>query len=365
MSDFDLDFDIDLSGEPSAARFQPPGPIRRLLHQTTELLGTDDYVMDMDWTTLSNYLECPQKGEYNAVWSRNDGGSAALTYGRAIHKGLESYYHAHHLGQRMDWQSVIPIIEHEFEMCPINNTEWRTPEKCLDSLIAYEAKYANEPYTVFTHESSGPFIEKPFSFTVCELELNAMVPYASAQIVRDDYLNHGSLYVRKVYLNWTGVLDLALSALDDELWLMDHKTTSIVGPAYFESFRLSGQFIGYDASFKHLTGLSPRGLIGNFVIGRKPSLKGKGKPLQLERQHYTYEAWQTEKWFLNLKHWSEKFLGDLVSGYFGENPYACNGKFGLCRYFSVCQANPQDGSRHAVLHSDQFVNNVWNPLTVD
>jgi hypothetical protein len=101
-------------------------------------------------------------------------------------------------------------------------------------------------------------------------------------------------------------------------------------------------------------------MIGNFIIGRKPSVKGKGKTLEFERQIYQYEEWQLDQWKVDIIHHIEKFVQDLRAGYFGGNPVSCSGKYGLCRYFTTCEAAPADRLEH--LMSDNYVYNVWNPL---
>ena len=356
MSNDFLAHDLDLSDVDTPAKIQPPGIIRKLLERID---GTNDYILDLDWSTFSGYLTCPRQGEFSMIFSRNDGGSAALTYGRAIHKGLERIYHARAANTEIDWSSIISDIHREYSGIPYG-AEWRTPERALDTLTEYVQRYGNESYTVLSIGEGTPFIEKPFSYTLCKIPVNATLPYTHDQIVKQSDGNPEPVVIRDIYINWTGVLDLGLVSLDGHVWPMDHKTTSMAGPAYYRSFALSGQFIGYCAAFRELLGIVPAGMVGNFIIGRKPSVKGKGKTLEFERQIYQYEEWQLDAWKVDMIHHIEKFVQDLRAGYFGANPVSCSGKYGLCRYFTTCEAAPQDRLAH--LMSDNYVYNVWNPL---
>lgn len=350
------DLDMDLTGTETPKKIQPIGEIRKLLQP---IEGTDDFILDVDWSTFSGYLTCPRQGEFSMLFSRNDGGSAALTYGRAIHRGLERIYHARAANCAIDWSSIISDIHREYEGIAYG-AEWRTPERALDTLTEYVEKYGNEAYSVLSIGEGTPFIEKPFSYTLCKVPVNATLPYTHDQIVKTHAGNLDKVFVRDLFINWTGVLDLALVSADGNVWPVDHKTTSMAGPAYYRSFALSGQFVGYCAAFRELLGIVPTGMIGNFIIGRKPTVKGKGKTLEFERQLYQYPEWQLDQWKVDMIHHIEKFVQDLRVGYFGANPVSCSGKYGLCRYFTTCEAAPEDRLTH--LMSDAYVFNVWNPL---
>lgn len=358
-NDFDIDFDIDLSQVSTPALIQPPGVIRKLLAPTdTE----HEYILALDWTTLSNYLECSQKGEYNFVFSRNSGGTAALVYGSAVHKALEHYYRQKARGLPPVMATVVEEIEQEFLRQPLPPGEWRTPERALDTFVAYTERYHHEAYQVLGTPDQ-PFVEQPFSFTLCALDINTTLPYAKSLLVKDwPETADQSLYVSRLIINWTGVIDLGLLSPQNDLWLVDHKTASVTGPAYMKAFAMAGQFIGYSEAFRSLTGSAPMGVIGNFLVRRKPTVKGKGKELELERQHYEFPEWKLAHWRRTVLSQVERLVHDLTTGIFAENSTACNGKYGLCKYFDVCMSNPSTGERLSHLMSDSFVFNVWNPL---
>lgn len=358
MNEFLSDIDLDFAGVSGALkRIQPPGPIRRLFQRID---NTNDFVMDIDWSTFSGYMECAQKAEYSMIYSRNDGGSIALTYGRAIHKGLEEIYLARARGHlEVDWSAVVSHINTEYSGLPFE-ADWRTPERALDTLLKYDTFYANEPYSIMADEHGDPFVEKPFSYTLCAIPVNKTLLHKTSQLVKSEEDNDEPLHVGTIYVNWTGVIDLVFMSKDDHLWPVDHKTTSIAGPAYYKSFALSGQFIGYCAAIQHLLHQKPAGMLGNFIVGRKASVKGKGVSHALERELYTYEQWQLDKWRYDTVNHAEKFVHDLSDNYFPANHTSCQNKYGLCKYFATCQAEPSDRLQH--LMSDAYVFNVWNPL---
>jgi hypothetical protein len=208
--------------------------------------------------------------------------------------------------------------------------------------------------------SGEPVVEKPFSYTLCEIPVNKTLVHTTSRLVFDEENNHEPLFVGKIFVNWTGVIDLVMQSLDGQLWPTDHKTTSVAGPAFYRSFALSGQFIGYCAAVRHILGISPAGMLGNFIVGRKPSVKGKGVSLEFNRELYKYESWQLDKWVFDIVLHAEKFVFDLVNNQFPSNHTSCQTKYGLCKYFATCSAAPEHRLQH--LMSDAYVNNVWNPL---
>ncbi len=348
------DFDLDISDIASTKPIQAEGVVRRLF----EHAEGNDYIMPVDWSTGSGFMECARKASYSMIYSRNSGQTSALLYGQAVHKGLETYYRQRAAKEQLNWTSIVNAIEDHMAGSPF--TDWRTPEKAVDTLVKYAEKYANEPFEIFDHE--GPFVEKPFSYTLCEVEVNSMIQFPRCDLVKDcDPADTEPFYVGKVYLNWTGVIDLALVSKDGHVWPVDHKTSSMGGAQYYESFNLSGQFIGYAAAFRQLLGFTPQGMIGNFLIGRKPSVKGKGTPLDLERELYQYPEWQLDQWQVDMAKIFEDFLHKLSQAYFPSNHTSCQTKYGLCPYFQVCRLPP--GERMDYLFSDRFTFNVWNPLT--
>jgi predicted RecB family nuclease len=56
------------------------------------------------------------------------------------------------------------------------------------------------------------------------------------------------------------------------------------------------------------------------------------------------------------------FIGTVVRQYAPKQTAWCVGKFGTCQFHQVCQ-QPSKEQRDILLHSGEYEENVWSPLT--
>jgi len=161
----------------------------------------------------------------------------------------------------------------------------------------------------------------------------------------------------KVY--WTGRIDAIVRHLNT-VKVCDHKTTSMVGPSFYDDFNLSSQTIGYTWAAGHLfPELHVAGLYVNIIIGRKPSKAGT--PHAYERQTYIYSVGHLTEWHRNTQVLVSDFISHLLRGYFPMQTKWCQSKYGPCQYYPTCTALPGP-SRDIVLDSTLYQDVTWSPL---
>jgi len=68
-------------------------PIRKLFQWQPD----GSLLFRVDWSSIESLLSCNRSAEFKLVHSRQSGSRAALTFGAAIHSGLEIWYRNKHL----------------------------------------------------------------------------------------------------------------------------------------------------------------------------------------------------------------------------------------------------------------------------
>lgn len=325
-------------------------PRKKLL---THLDG-DDYILRMDNTALENFLSCDRAAFYRLILGRTSGGTSALTYGSAIHAALE-YYYTHGL----DLQAMLRAGEAEFAKSPPEVGEWRNYDTFEAAIKGYLSHYGlHTQHDVFTPviHLDQVCVERRFEDHLGEVEINAELPFSRELLVIDSE-DPSPLYIRKLHIVWTGVIDI-LAHQGEHLWVVDHKTTSIEGPSYYDAFNLSQQFVGYTRAAQKILGVPVSGALLNCIIGRKPTKTGTS--LAFSRRYYPYSKWLIDEWQSEILVLVADFVDRLRSGLFPKRTLWCTNKFGTCPYMSVCQMEPEH--RLMMLNSSNYTNYVWDPL---
>jgi len=344
---------IDLSSV-SLAEPTLPGHRRYLL----QYISPGVFALQIDNSSLEVFCTCPRAAEYKLVHARESGGSAALVYGGAVHIGLETWYK--HADEPSFWDEALPLIEDTFSKTPPPLGEWRTFEKCIDTLQRYIKKYPTEPFSIQTYNGQ-PQIERAFSLPLTVVELNVQTDYSFSSIVDPDTypleLADQPVYISEVHVYWTGKIDMLID-LDSRPYILDHKTTSVAGPQYFKEYELSQQTIGYCWAASRLYGAPITDFLLNCIIGRKPTPSGVG--CEFTRQRYNYRPDQITEWETNITVLVSDFLSNLARGFFPQATKWCFGKYGECPYFQTCTLPPSH--RMAMLTSSAYRNVTWSPL---
>jgi len=310
-------------------------------------------LMDIDNTSLEHFAVCARSAEYRLVHSREGtAGTAALAYGSAKHLYLE---HRLRGGSVAEAEQLMVAA---LPATPDDPANWRTATHAVDSMRGYENWWHAAPIEPVVL-GGEPLVEVGFRLPLCEVAIGSGA--LSYQRLRSLLTNPGDCPVvpSLVRVYWTGRIDVVAPFLND-LYVWDHKTTSMAGPSFYDEFQLSSQMHGYVWSARHLwPSLGIKGLRVNAIIGRAPSKTGVAHAY--ERQTYVYSEEHLAEWHRDTQTLVSDFLSHLLRGYFPKQTRWCIGRYGTCQYHSVCTSVPE--SRHIVLDSTLYRDVTWNPLT--
>lgn len=346
-------FDLDLTDV--QVHIKPVGAIRKLLKSMDD--GSDDYILEIDWSSLESFLSCKRSTLWKLIYSRSTYQTPALTYGSAIHSALEVYYRHMTLfpGDEPPLDQMFMAGEAHFLQAPPPVGEWRDYNQFTVNIQKYLKEEKLKP--LYPLKLSGsPAVELPFAFPLGEITLNTLCPFDKSLVVLDSP-DDKPFHINKVQIVWTGIIDLITSA-NEQIWITDHKTSSVAGDSLFKGFELSQQFRGYQWATEKLLGRPITGAIANVLAGRKPTKTGVS--FELLRRYYPYPRHRIEEWPHNILLLVGDLLHSLTSNSFPEETQWCINKFGMCPFFDVCAEAPED--RMMLLHSDLYCDNVWNPI---
>jgi hypothetical protein len=348
---------IDLSSVKLTPSIDKSATKRKLFHWNDDASLT----LRLDWSSLSAFLDCNRKGKHLLVDAKVGSKSVALIFGAAIHSGLEALYRAQDLiGSDLLNQRIQRVIDEEFANSPVSLfDDYRTPDYAYEVIRKYQEHYKGEKLHPVEHNGM-PLVEFGFAVPISKFELDPSVFRTFGELTNSTEhekfaFSTGSPV--KVTVEWTGVIDL-VSDVNGEVWLTDHKTTSIFSADFTEGFENAPQPLGYLHAINQLLGVPAKGFMLNGLICRKETKTGKG--IEFTRRYFTYAPWQFEEFLHDITYHIEEFINNLYSGYFPARRAACLTKFGKCPYFDTCSLPPEQRSLH--LNSGVYADNVWKPV---
>jgi hypothetical protein len=300
----------------------------------------------IDNSSLERFNTCARSAEYYLLARREGAQSGvALQYGKAFHLCVEHRYKNY--GREMSFEDigkcmeeVAPLVHDLYRDFVVPADNFRTPERVLDVFFKYLCFYQTEPFTVFT-PSGQPFVEQYFEVPLGTIEFNG------------EFEGH---FHKELRILWCGKIDLAVE-LDGGLWIMDHKTTSILGMNYWDSFLNSSQAMGYTYGGSQLFDRKVEGLFLNVICSRK--VTKTGVPEEFERQRFPFSLERIAEWKFNTLTLVGDFLAHLKRGYFPQQTAWCVGKYGRCEYLDVCMQSPSE--RLQMLNSNFYRDVTWTP----
>lgn len=310
--------------------------------------GTNDYILEIDNTSLERFITCARSAEYYIIRQREARSTnIALKFGGAIHKALETKY-IYGEGEAVR-QKENEVLLKEFQDIVVPPDDHRTPDRAIEVVKKYHEKYPQELFHV-VEQDGHPLVEVRFAEELGTVEVFSDLYMYEAGVRRQ-------FRVDRIFVVWTGRIDLIVE-WDSQYWVVDHKTTQIMGDGYFGDFELSQPTVGYCWAAQRRFGFTIAGLVLNALAVRKYT--PKGKPTEFQRRRYPYPQWQLTEWQPNTLAVVGRFIADWKDGYFPMETKWCFGKYGRCQYHAICTSRPQD--REEILLGADYQNVDWNPL---
>lgn len=368
----------------------PRGERRPLL---TPIAGSPGhFLMVLDNTSLEKWKRCPTAAYHYLVLRREaHAKNAALTFGGALHEGLD-LFHTREFNQaqtelgRCDMRrecdpvSQDHAIRNYFAANPTPPDDYRTVENALRVMAAYRQQVEFDPtyrWSILA-DDSGPLIERAFEIPLGVIELDAWINpcgglcAGAPEVDWEPLETEAGLYVHSVHVAWSGRIDVVATA-NGKNRICDHKTSSIDGDQFVQSFQLASQTIGYVWAGRQLwPDLNIDGFCLNAIRFKKPNVgqvdlcargaRGGEPPLKFYRAFFDYSPARIEEWKEDTLTDIEDFLHCLVRGRFQHNDRHCFDKYGQCPYFMICSLYNPD-VRHRMIMSEAYREVTWNPVT--
>lgn len=319
------------------------------------------FVLTMSASAAETMMLCSVKyswsrvTEIEAVATR-----AGMNYGKyGLHEPLAFYYTAMMRGASLvDAARVAEnmidasFIEHpQPESNRQGKPEWRTAARAKQAFAAYLKHWGAEDFQVLG-------VEEPFE---CEL--------GKFRYKEDAFTPEVEITVRI-----RGIRDLRVK-WHDQLWVLDHKTSTEWSDLTVDEGRASFQFQEYawverqlwQRHFEAHEALGPEeagpllpppaGVIGNYIISRQPYAEGR-KPStrdiprdQFVREPYPYSDAQLAEWHEDAMDLAREIFTRWQTQNWKRNRTAC-AHWGRCEYYRLCWETDPAYREAAALSSD-------------
>lgn len=321
-----------------------------LLHYNAEDSSATFFI---DNSSTERFDTCARSAElYLSKRKEGNTDKPALAFGKIIHKCLEHRYRNLGVGTQSLVHDLIDIAQREFSKYTPPDGDYRNFAMAVDTIRHYADTYPFEPFELATLDDR-PAVEIPFAVPLCSINIDhPMAMWDGDTVV--------TRHITTIHVVWKGKIDMAVR-LNSKLYGLDHKTTSMMGPSYFNDFILSGQIYGYSWALEKLLGELPYGFLINALGIRAPTKTGK----KLEFTRYTVLIQQEliDEWYTDTTHKLADFFEMARRGYFPKQTKWCAGKYGMCEYHSVCTLTGP--IRDTMLGTNLFKPVTWDPLKTE
>lgn len=296
--------------------------------------------MKVDNFALTMFQACPRKFDLrmNQGWTIRRR-SPALSFGAAVHTGLAEWYRGH--GVEATLKSVIEAWDRSTE----RPDDYRTLEKCVKTLGEYALFYPHESFTV-VGAPDLPIVEQTFTLA---LGLHLACDTCGNSADPEDEMCP-SCHAPREPIEYGGIFD-TLVEFGGQVYVLEHKTTSQLGPYYFTQFKPNNQVSGYVWAARQLSGRPVHGALVNAIGIYKV---GKTK---FERQVTTRNDQEIAEWKVNV--WATCLEIQMYRklNVWPQRTPACT-QYGLCEMHQVCSI-PDHNYRDAMLEQ-AYVRDEWD-----
>lgn len=293
----------------------------------------------LDNTEYTNWNSCFVKGLWNgAIRIVSADGQTPLLFGQAVHVGLEN------LMRGVDLDECIKLAVADANKNKLDNymDPKRTTanvELILQSYKMHTEIMRNERITPYEHNGQK-LVEMPFSIPIGTFELTTVGKPETIQVI------------------WSGKIDV-IWMINGKIWIVDHKTTSVMGEKFADGYIRSSQMLGYSRVAQLIMdqyGLKVEGVCINALASRKGGYEFKQFFLPMSK-------WKLDEWHVEVIHavkqLSETLIEFVKTGEAVPNREHCVTKYGRCPYFDLCEA-PQLMREKLVVNKEFFVPNTWH-----
>lgn len=293
--------------------------------------------------------------------------SIHLDFGSCVHAGMESKFKGGSLAD----QIAAAKADESWPAIAEGGHPYKTQECVIEVLKDYDVHTKiSSDFDVLVSPDDEPLVEQSFRLKLGEFSLDAKKRNQLWTLIGSE---HNIPETITVY--WQGKIDLFVG-YQGMPWIADHKTTSVMGEKFAETFLRSSQMIGYywashaliqegltelkdsRGNTYNLTEKPFRGVLINAIAIRKSGIEFKLFPIPVPLTRI--EEWRLGT-LLRLRYFVEQVADYLQTGMTAPNREHCVTKYGRCPFFDVCES--PDHMRAAMLNSNSYYTSDWSPLT--
>ena len=296
-----------------------------------------DGVFYIDNSSMEQFTTCPRQAYYYLIRRLElNKSKIALDYGSAFHNVLEYLYKTYGTAYRSaaDNEAVLKYAASLTLDTP--EDDYRTISYLVDGVQKYLNDHPAEVWTPLKFPDGSPAVEIPFAMPLGTISTNL---WGDVSIV------------------WTGKIDIAYRR-GDTVGIMDHKTTSMMGPQFFTEFEIAHQMYGYAAAVEYIFKTKVDEIAINGLGCRKPTKTGV--KFEFIRHTFAISRPLLEEWHVDSLALVSDFFAHCERGYFPKATKWCIGKYGACQFRAVCSLNPEH--RELALSTSEFRPVTWDPL---
>jgi hypothetical protein len=308
----------------------------------------------IDNFALTMHQTCPAKYDLRIRqnWTSR-GKSAALGFGGALHSGMAHWYKTHDLGQALlaiagGWNEDVPV------------DDWRTKEKCITTMIEYSKMYPAESFQVVGLVDGNPMIEVPFTIEMDGLR----VPFCGRWVDVFGEEHPGCGYMVRDFtatvcpqcgaplepIEYGGIFD-GLIEFSGQVYILEHKSTSVLGSTYFNQFKPNNQVCGYIWAAGKLSGKKVVGALVNAIGVYKASAT------KFEREITSRSETALLEWKKNVQSTCAEIRFHEHHEFWPMRTMACT-LYGRCEFLDVHVLEHQ-AEREKRLEND-FIRETWD-----
>lgn len=297
--------------------------------------------MKIDNFALTMFQACPIKYHLRMRegWTIRHK-SAALGFGGSIHVGLATWYRS---GSARD--SLLAINDAWPDGLPVD--DYRTKQKCVEVMIAYMKEYPSETFRPVIGPD-GPLIEVAFTLPT-GLFLRCQECLSADESARTE-THCSNCGEAKEEIEYGGITD-GLVEFSEAVYVLEHKSTSQLGPSYFNQFRPNNQVTGYVWGAGELSGKRVGGTLINAIGVYKASAT------KFERQITMRDKEEIDEWKISLHATCEQIKHCERTGIWPLHTVACT-MYGRCEFHAIHEL-PQEKQRTALLEQD-YIRKPWD-----
>lgn len=295
-------------------------------------------------------------------------GMDALNFGAVIHHALEAKFSGEPLVKQIEAMTIYP----EWKKLPSDGV--RTKERARQVMAEYHVNYEMMDQFNPLVIDGETMVERGFRFLLGTLEY-----VCHTQDVADLFgATVGETVTISIY--WQGKIDM-IATYKGNAWIVDHKTTTVMGEKFLDTYMRSSQMLGYFWAgqqmvesnvygmveiFDEKKGLVPfhvgprdfRGVLINAIALRKNSTDFVVHELPFGRTKI--EEWKVDT-LARFHYLIDQTVYYITSDIIVPTREHCVTKYGRCPFFDVCEA-PARGREAMLFNEERYRKSDWSPL---